>query len=450
MNSTDVQRRNFLKNSINLLTFLPLYSLKDGFIDLSKKYRVGLIGAGWYGKSDLFRMMQVVPTEVVALCDVNKKNLHEAAMIVQQRGNKYAPKLYSDYRKMLSENSFDIIIIGTPDHWHALMAIAALKAGAHVYLQKPISVDVLEGEAIVREALSSGRKVQVGLQRRSTPHILKAKKEILDTKMIGRIHHVEMCCYYHMRDQRKLPTAPVPDHLDWDMYCGPAPLLPYDGIGWRAFKEFGNGIMGDMCVHMYDMARWLLGLGWPKKITSAGGIYLQKSANSNIADTQTAIFEHDDLNCVWTHRTWGTSPDPDYPWALFIYGEHGTLKISTLQAEYIPTDKPKNKIMFDVTYEKLEYPSDLTEARIELHTAPATRNHFINLVHSIENNQVPVASITESHISTASCILANISMETGKSLSYDPALKVVKEDAEATKLLSRTYRGPWQHPYYSK
>ena len=449
MNNNNYHRRDFLKTSINLLAFMPLMHLKDGLPDFTKKYKVGLIGTGWYGKSDLFRMMQVVPVDVVALCDVNRQTLEEAAHLVKQRGNTTTPKLYNDYRKMLAENFFDIVIIGTPDHWHALMAIEALKSGAHIYLQKPISVDVLEGEAILKVATETGKKVQVGLQRRSTPHIIKAKEDIIDSGMIGKISHVEMCCYYHMRDQRKLPGTTVPSHIDWDMYCGPAPLKEYDGIPWRAYMEFGNGIMGDMCVHMYDTARWLLNLGWPQKISSTGGILVQKSANSNIYDTQTAVFHHENINCHWTHRTWGTSPDPEFPWALFIYGELGTLKVSTMKCEFIPVDKTRMKITYDVTYERTEFPSDLTEPRIELHAAPATRAHFKNLILSIREDKIPASSLLDSHISTASCIIANLSAQTGRTLSYDPSLKVIKGDAEATKLLKRIYRNPWVHPFQS-
>ena len=133
---------------------------------------VALIGTGWYGKSDLFRLMQVAPVEVVALCDVDKNLLNEAADMVGQRQPKSKrPQLYGDYRKLLSEQKPDIVLIGTPDHWHALQTIDAVKAGAHVYVQKPISVDVMEGEAMVAAARKYNRVVQVGTQRRSTPHL---------------------------------------------------------------------------------------------------------------------------------------------------------------------------------------------------------------------------------------------------------------------------------------
>src|SRR6202140_1162628 len=176
-----------------------------------KPKRVGLIGCGWYGKSDLFRLIQVAPVEVVALCDVDKNMLKEAGNLVSERQqSRKLPRLYNDYRKMLAENQLDIVLIGTPDHWHALMAIEAIKAGAHVYVQKPISLDILEGASMVAAAKKYNRVVQAGTQRKSTPHLIDAKKNIVDAGLLGKIAHVEMCCYFHMRNNGNPPVQPVP------------------------------------------------------------------------------------------------------------------------------------------------------------------------------------------------------------------------------------------------
>ncbi|QDV44744.1 Inositol 2-dehydrogenase [Stieleria neptunia] len=415
--------------------------------------RVGLIGAGWYGKSDLWRLIQVTPVEVVCICDVDQRMLNEAVQIASERqpsGKK--PKTYIDYREMLNENRLDIVVIGTPDHWHALQAIAAMESGADVYVQKPISVDVLEGEAMVDAARRLNRVVQVGTQRKSTPHLIDVKKQVVEAGLLGKIGHVEMCCYYHMRANGNPDVMPVPDHLDYDMWTGPAPLRPYDGLPhkrwWRTFTEYGNGIMGDMCVHMLDTARWMLGLGWPNRIASTGGILVQTDGKSNIADTQSATFEFDDFNAQWTHRSWGSPTDPDYPWALFIYGEKGTLKASTMRADFIPQDKRAKPLHFDCFFEREKYPEDLTEKDIELNAAPATRLHMLDFLQAIENRSRPVADIEEGHISTASCILANLSMRLGgRPLEYDPKQRVILGDEEATMLLRRDYREPWQHPF---
>ena len=450
MHFSPINRRSFLKGATATLALTALGAHGISLASPAKNLRVGLIGAGWYGKSDLFRLMQVAQVDVVALCDVDKNMLAEAASLVSQRQkSRKKPKLYEDYRKMLADNKFDIVLIGTPDHWHALPTIAAMKAGAHVYLQKPISVDVMEGEAMLAAARKYNRVVQVGTQRRSTPHLIDAKKNIIDAGLLGKVSHVEMYCYYHMRSNTSPEVRPVPDFLNYDMWTGPAPLRPYDGPPhrrWRNFMEYSNGIVGDMCIHMFDAARWMLALGWPKRIYSTGGIYVQKEGKSNTSDTQTATFEYDELNCVWQHRTWGTPVNPDYPWGLTIYGEKGTLLASPHQYDFIPVGESGEKIHRDAVYEKERYPEDLKEEGIELHAAPATRLHMQDFLAAMEKGSKPVADIEEGHISTASCILANMSMLLNRPLVYDPVRHEVTGDPEATLMLQRPYRQPWVHP----
>ncbi|MBP6055435.1 MAG: Gfo/Idh/MocA family oxidoreductase [Cytophagaceae bacterium] len=448
MKTFNINRRHFLKGASASLALSSFGAYGLDLVNPAKPLRVGLIGAGWYGKSDLFRLMQVAPVDVVALCDPDRNMLTEAGKLVAARQiSRKTPRLYGDYQKLLAENALDIVLIGSPDHWHPLQMIDAVKAGAHVYVQKPISVDVLEGEAMVAAARKYGKTVQVGTQRKSTPHIIDAKNKIVDSGLLGKIAHVEMYCYYHMRNNGNPPVQAVPEFFDYETWTGPAPLRPYDGLPhtrwWRTFNEYGNGIMGDMCVHMFDTARWLLGLGWPKRISSEGGIYVQKEGKSNIADTQTAVFEYDGLNCVWQHRTWGTPPDPEYPWGLTIYGEKGTLRLSTMQYDFTPVDPKGQKIHGSCLFEREKYPEDLTEDRIELNAAPATRLHMLDFLAAIDKGTKPVADIQEGHISTASCILANVSMKLGRPLSYDPNTKTVLNDPEATTLLARTYRQPW-------
>jgi predicted dehydrogenase len=419
-----------------------------------KPFRVGLIGCGWYGKCDLFRLIQVAPVEVISLCDVDAHMREKAAEIVSQRQkSKKKPALYGDYRKMLADNKFDIVLIGTPDHWHALPMIAAVEAGADVYLQKPISIDVAEGQAMLAAARKHKRVVQVGTQRRSTPHLVEAKKRILDEGKLGKIGHVEVCCYYHMRNGDKpKPAISPPDFLDWETWVGPAPKRPYTGLPhkrwWRAYMEYGNGIMGDMCIHMLDMVRWLLDLGWPKRIHSTGGILVQKAADSNISDTQSATFDFGDLQVVWQHRTWGNAPDPEFPWAGFIYGEKGTLKADVHKYEFYPTGARKPTITGKAVFEPGKYPEDQTEEDMELHAATANRAHQRDFVKAIRERSRPVADIEQGHISTASCLLANLSMKLGRALTWDAEAGKVVGDDEANRLLVRPYRSgtPWKHP----
>lgn len=454
MKDFNINRRRFLQGATASLAFTTFGAYGLDLVNPQKPFRVALIGSGWYGKSDLFRLIQVAPVEVIAICDVDKNMMAGAASLIQKRQKSgKSPRQYTDYRKLLSENELDIVLIGTPDHWHALQTIDALKAGANVYVQKPISVDVVEGEAMVAAARKYNRVVQVGTQRKSTPHLIDAKKNVVEAGLLGKISHVEMCCYYHMRHSGPLTPQPVPDFLDWEMWTGPAPMRDYDGLPhtrwWRAFMEYGNGITGDMCIHMFDTVRWMLDIGWPKSISSTGGIYVQKEGKSNISDTQTAIFRYDDLNCVWQHRTWGTPADPEYPWSFTLYGEKGTLRGSTMKYDFTPQGQGQ-KIHKDVVYEKEKYPEDLTEERIELNAAPATRLHMLDFLKAIAEKGRPVADIEEGHISTASCIIANLSMDTGRTLIYDPSKRQIVNDPEANKLLQRPYRKPWVHPEVNK
>ena len=447
--SAALDRRRFLKTGALAAAASALSGYHVRAAE-EKPWRVGLIGSGWYGKNDVFRLIQVAPVEVVSLCDVDRRMLDEAGELVAERQKSgKVPRKYGDYREMLAERDLDIVIIGTPDHWHALQTIDALEAGAHVYVQKPTSVDVLESEAMLAAARRHNRVVQVGTQRRSTPHLVDAIENIIAPGRLGKVAHAEICCYYHMRANDDPPVIPVPDFLDYELWTGPAPLRPYDGIPhrrwWRTFMEYSNGIVGDMCIHMLDTVRWMLGLGWPHRISSSGGIFVQKEGKSNISDTQTATFEYDDLNVVWTHRTWGAPADPEYPWALFLYGDRGTLKASVMNYEFIPMGRGE-RIQKEVVYEREEYPEDLTERDMELHAAPATRGHMRDFLDAITSGGKPVADIEEGHISSASCILANMAMELGRPLSYDPAQRIVPGDDEATQLLQRAYRAPWVHP----
>jgi predicted dehydrogenase len=443
-----VGRRRFLTTSSAVVATGLLGA--DGADVAAKPRRVGLIGAGWYGKSDLWRLVQVAPVEIVALADPDRRMLEGAVGIAEQRQASHArPAAYGDYRRMLADHELDIVLVGSPDHWHALHAIAALEAGCDVYLQKPTSVDVLEGEAILATARRLGRVVQVGTQRKSTPHLIEAKRRVIDEGLLGDVAHVDLCCYFPMRANGDPPVEPVPEFLDYEMWTGPAPLRPYDGLPhrrwWRTFMEYGNGIVGDMCVHMLDTARWMLGLGWPRSVASWGGILVQHGGKSTIPDTQTAVFDYGNVQCVWQHRTWGVPPDPDYPWALFVHGDKGVLKASTMKAEFVPKGKGE-PIRFECVYEREQYPEDATEKDIELNAAPATRRHMLDFLAAVDRRGRPVADIEDGHISSASCILANVSMQLGRPLAYDPATRTVPGDAEATALLARAYRGPWTRP----
>lgn len=412
--------------------------------------RVGLIGCGWYGNVNLDILRKHGPVKVVSLCDPNVQAIRktlEAVALYQSS----APATYSDFRRMLQEDPLDIVIVGTPDHWHALPALEAVKAGADVYLEKPISVDVMEGEALVAATRKYGRVVQVNLQRRSSKIAHEAKARYLDNGRLGKIGLVET--FYYGNDRGALiPAEEPPSFLDYEMWCGPAPMVDYvppiASRGWRMFMEYGNGHLGDMGVHMFDMVRMMLGLGWPESITSTGGILVHRKATSNRTDTQRTTFHYPHLDVSWEHRTWGKPPIPHRHWtdlwgARFI-GENGTLTVTSLYYAYSPdgvtTTEGRHALsqtgeLAHANYDDWQaYGMEMQMAHVEdFQAARAIRSR-------------PVADILEGHISSACCILGNIALATGRRILYDPERHEVTGDPEATRLLSRPYRRNWIHP----
>jgi predicted dehydrogenase len=447
-----MNRRQFLRSSAAFLAASSLARSRSYAVDFADQHkRVGLIGCGWYGKTDLFRLIQVAPVDVVSLCDVDSKMLDDCAETVATRQvSKKKPRTYSDYRKMLAEKDLDVVLIGTPDHWHALTMIDAVKSGVDVYCQKPTSCDVIESQAMLAAARKYGRVVQIGTQRRSTPHLIEAREQIVKQGRLGKVGLVEICCYYHMRASGNPPDTAPPANLDYEMWTGPAPMRPYNEWvhprRWRAFMEYGNGIVGDMCVHMLDMTRWMLDLGYPTRVSSSGGIFMDKASKANISDTQEATFEFPDLRVVWTHRSWGDAPDPKYPWAATYYGDKGTLKASVMGYDFIPAGGKGESVHRDVTYELEQYPEDKTEKDLEKHCAPAIRGHMKDFLNAIALRSKPVADIEQGVTSTISCILANLSMKLGRTLRWDATLGTVVGDEAANRLLARPYRALWTHP----
>jgi predicted dehydrogenase len=419
--------------------------------DAKARPRVGVIGSGWYGGVNLGVFARCTEVDFVSLCDVNTKNLQKTLQLVAKHQTA-VPKTFADYREMLASGHHDIVIVATPDHWHALQGIAAMKAGADVYLEKPISVDVIEGEALVAAARKYNRVVQVNTQRRSNPFYLEAKEKYLTSGRLGKIARVETYSYLGSEGWTPGPLAdaPVPAHLDYDFFAGPAPLLPYKAVmedrGWRAFMEFGTGPIGNLGVHMLDKVRWLLGLGWPDSISSTGGIYVHKQSFSNLPDTQNSVFHYPDLDITWEHRMWGASPIPQRHWsdqwgARFL-GENGTLNMTMFEYVFTPRNGAREG------RHMLSKSGDLENLNLNQGGAyTETENrHVLDFMAAREKRSRPIADIEEGHISSAMCEIALIAMQLKRTLAYDPKTRTVPGDAEATRLLARPYRGPWVHP----
>ncbi|HEY0302042.1 MAG TPA: Gfo/Idh/MocA family oxidoreductase, partial [Rhizomicrobium sp.] len=251
----------------------------------------------------------------------------------------------------------------------------------------------------------------------------------------------DLYCFYHQRPASFAPPSAAPAF--WDVYCGPAPLIAYrEGIHprvWRAFIEFGNGYMGDIGVHFIDSVRFLLDLRWPRTVASTGGIYVDKASAATVPDTQIASFQFDDLLMTWTNRQWGEASDPATPWGARLYGDKGTLRLTPSGYDFTPAGAKEPTLSLALGPELTEFDNPTDTGLYAI-----TRANMRDFIHAIESGTRPAADIEEAYISTACCILANLSMKLGRPIRWDGAHVV--GDATAERMLARPYRAPWVHP----
>ena len=413
-----MHRRDFLKKSAAAMAVsgFPRYAEQLG----GAKTRVGMIGSGWYGKSDLLRLIQVAPVEVVSLCDVDKQMVADAAdMVATRQASKKKPRTYTDYRAMLKERDLDIVIIETPDHWHALPMIDAVKAGMDVWVQKPISVDVVEGQAMLAAARKYKTVVQVGMQRRSTPHLDRgARQDIVKSGKLGKIaHRRDLLLLPHARDAESSGRASRPRTST--TRCGPARRRCVRTTRWcirAAGAPSWNTATASWATCACTCSTWCAGCS-----TSACRRESSRAAESS--STRRArrtsptrrLRRSNSAISRWSGPIGpgATAPDPKYPWGATIYGDKGTLKASVMSYDFIPQAKGEKPVHEDVTYEHEQFPEDKTEKDLERHVAPAIRAHMKNFLECIESRGKPVADIEQGYMSAAACILANISMQLG-------------------------------------
>jgi predicted dehydrogenase len=298
-------------------------------------------------------------------------------------------------------------------------------------------------------AREHGRTVQVGLQRRSTPHLLEARDRFIRTDKLGKVAYVDIHSYYGGPGGFPPATQP-PAHLDWETYVGPAPWLDFNPRihprSWRDFRNFSNGQIGDLCVHFFDVVRYFLELGWPERISGSGGILVRdRKSAADIFDTQTVVFDYPDTKVVWTQRNWGENPDPKHPWGATLYGDKGTLKLSVQSYDFTPNGDGEGERK-DHVDERDRYPQDLAHKETELFAAPATRRHMQDFLAARQEQRKPVSDIEEGYISSACCVMGNLATELGRTLRWDAEAGRIVDDDEANARLARPYRSPWKHP----
>jgi predicted dehydrogenase len=424
-----MNRRSFLKNTLAVSAAFPaIHGQTRG------KYRTALIGSGWWGMNILREAIKSDQCQVVALCDVDENQLKPAAEEVNKlSGDK--PKQYRDYRELLAKENVHIAIVATPDHWHPLCTIAAVEAGAHVYVEKPIGHTIREGRAMVSTARANKRAVQVGTHRRVSPHNISGMK-FLKSGKAGKIGMIRAFVHSAGGPGQPTPNSEPPPGLDWDMWCGPAPLRPFNKAmhprGFRQFLDYANGTLGDWGIHWMDQILWWTEEQYPRRIFSTGGRFVRQDA-TDAPDTQLALYEFETFRVSWEHRQYAGNNAEKTAIGCYFYGAQGTFHMGWRDGWTFYPAKDGEPVLHEDA--KLGQPDDQNIAEL-----------FADLLEAIRTGRRPVCDIEIGHRSTNVSLLGMISYRLGRSVVWDGERERFIGDEEANVLLSRPYRAPWKYP----
>ncbi len=451
-----MNRRTFLHRTLAAGAYSSLHFNLRAADKAGRRYRTALIGAGWWGGNVVGEAMASGQCEIVGLCDVDQRQLDATAeKITKLSGDQ--PQKHRDFRELLAKEKPEIVIVTTPDHWHALATIAAVRAGAHVYVDKPIAHTVGEGRAMVKAARAHGRVVQVGTHRRMSPHLIRARELIRNGK-VGTVGMIR--CHLNAGGagpEKPLPTVPVPPELDWDMWCGPAPLRPFNGgdplhpdqgagtrgihpRGFRHYLDYANGSLGDIGVHWFDQVLWITGEKWPSRVHSTGGrpikgqpILTAQEQTSDAPDHQAVHFTFEQFTMTWESRLFGgnASERGDVAGAYF-YGTKGTFHLGyRAGSTFYPIDGG---------------PPEHAEAKLNEPDGQNIRELWADFLDAIKTGRRPICDIEEGHRSTNCSLLGMLSYKLGRSIAWDGEKETIVGDAAANGLLRREYRRGWEYP----
>jgi predicted dehydrogenase len=393
------------------------------------KIKVGLIGCGWYGMVDLSAAFKNGGVECVALCDVDSDHLASSAAEVEKwQGSR--PKTYKHYRDLLDTPGLQAVIIATMPHWHALPFIDACRRNLDIYCEKPLAYDVREGRAMIDAAKRSKGVVEIGFQRRQAEAIRQAGRYIR-AGHAGRIVQVEANIHFQASTPDPTPQAP-PAALDWDLWCGPAPKVPYSpAVGhknWRLEAAVGNGHLVDWGIHLIDAARHILGEKTPHRVNASGGLYELKGKITT-PDTLTVHFEFGQCPLVWRHRIWGSAEwAPEVNNGIFFYGEKETVFVSDNRWVAIPREQGKERRATDVK-------------------SDAGALHMADFLDCVRTRRTPVCRPEDAWWSTTAVQLAMISYRVGTAVNWDQGREQIIDNVKVASLLKRAYRAPYIHPY---
>ncbi len=444
-----LNRRRFTQGAAALGTLAALHGtgLARGSND---RVRLGVIGVGNRGDQLLDAFLVHKDAEVVALCDVYQPYLEPA---LKKVGGK--AKLYEDYRKLLDQNDIDAVVIATPDHWHALQFLAACRAGKDVYVEKPLSLTIGEGQKMVAVARETKRVTQVGLHRRSSACIRDAVQAIRD----GAIGKVTVAKCYHLRNEwpdgiGNPPDCDPPAGLNWDLWLGPAPKVAYNPnrclYKFRWFWDYSGGQLTNFGTHYLDVIQWALGKDAPRGVFAAGGKYAIRD-NREIPDTLEVLWEYDGGTLVtMSQYNANRSPGNQRGWELEFRGTKGTLLMQEGQGYVIVPEQVRAKELPALS--PLHRKENAAQARasktlIEGRAVKGradTADHARNFLDCVKGRKETHCPVEVGHRSTSATLLAKMALRRGRYLAWDAQKERVVNDEDANRLLTYEYRSPWR------
>ena len=421
-------------------TFLLTAASAQRILGANDRINVGLIGCGGRGRYVAGFIRQAPNTSYIAVADVWRNNADAAR--VWAGGD---AKSFSDFRKLLEMKDVDAVHVATPDHWHASAAIQACQAGKHVFVEKPISFSIHEGRAMVDAARRYKRTVYAGTQQRSAPHFAEIA-DIVQSGKLGKVHYVRVWNFINMfpKGIGSAPDSPTPDGLDWDMYCGPAPLVPYNKLRhlatYRWFSDYSHGYITDYGTHRFDTVHQIMGVERPTTVSASGGKFALTHIG-DVPDTLQVTYEYPgfimsyEASNIAGHGLGGRTPgmkyyntkgDIDRPNGMAFYGTNGVLFADRVGYEIYPE-------------------ADRME-RITKQSADATNAHGQAFIAVLRGERKQFADIEQGHRATSIALMGSIAYKTGRKLRWDADKEEFIGDLDANQLLARVERKPWGLP----
>lgn len=432
-------RRKFIRHSGSLmagaaLSPLILNNLRAG-VSANDKINVALIGCkgmGMYNLTDHLKQPDIV---CAALCDVDENILQERAKTIEELTGK-KPKLLKDYRHVMDDKDIDVVIVGTPDHWHCLTTVQACEAGKDVYVEKPLANSIAECQIMLKAARKYNRVVQVGQQQRSGQHWQDIVGMVRSGKL-GTIRKIKTWGYFNYgKGSPKVPDSPPPAGVDYNFWLGPAPQHPFNTHrfhgSWRHFWDHGGGLLTDWGVHLLDIPLWAMDVKFPKSVTASGGIYAYPENAIETPDTLNVLYDFGSFTLEWDHAGGISNGIYGRNYGVAFIGNNGTLVVNREGWEVIAESEDK--------VNKMEL-IPLQPADNEAH-----EKHVKNFISSVKSRQAPICEIESGHNVATVAHMGNIAYRTGNKLYWDESKGKFKDDDKANALLKPHYRAPWKFP----